>query len=274
VDNKLHLMGARNYTFGDTDEASVRLRRLAVLYEPETRELLLRGRTLVAPRGTAIDLGCGPGWSTQLLRDVLRPGRTIGMDASERFIEQARQNHGADIEFRVEDAVRGAFPARPDALLCRFLLTHLANAGDVLTAWAGAAAPGAILFIHETESLETDNATLDRYYELVALLQEHYGQTLYVGGLLEAFVRQAGWEIIESERLKLEKPAQKMAELHLANLRTWKSNDFARRTFDAREIEGLEASLARIACGEEEAGVVVNAARQIIARRPSAPRRF
>jgi trans-aconitate 2-methyltransferase len=262
-------MTARNYTFGDTDEASVRLRRLAQLYEPPTRELLLRGRALVTSPGLAIDLGCGPGWSTQLLDEVLRAKRTIGIDASERFVGEARRNHGAKLEFRVQDVVRATLPERPDALLCRFLLTHLSDAGEALAAWAGASAPGAILFIHETESLATENAAVDRYYELVGLLQQHYGQALYVGGLLEALVGQNGWEIVESERVTLKKPLRKMAELHLANLRTWREDEFARQRFDKREIDALEASLGRIVDGEDEAGVVVNVARQIIARRGS-----
>jgi len=258
-------MTIQNYTFRDTGEASARLRKLAELYEPETRELLKRG----GARGAelAIDLGCGPGYTTRLLRDVVEAKRTIGFDASERFIEEARHKHGPELEFRVGDVARGDFGGlRPNAMLCRFLLTHLAAPGEALTAWAAAAAPGAILFIHETESLETENRTLDRYYELVSRLQEHYGQALYVGGLLEAFVKQSGWKIEESERIVMEKPARKMAELHLPNLRTWRKDEFAKKSFDEREMDALEEELSRIASGKEEAGNVVNSARQIIAR--------
>ena len=68
----LQMDGAR-YTFGDNEQASLRLRRLAEIYEQETRELLQRGG-IHAPR-LAVDLGCGPGWSTQLIRDVLNPDK-------------------------------------------------------------------------------------------------------------------------------------------------------------------------------------------------------
>ncbi len=68
-----------NYTFGDTAEASARLRSLA-LYETETRELLqfAGGRT--------IDLSCGPGWSTRILKEVLNPDQTVGLDSSQRYM--------------------------------------------------------------------------------------------------------------------------------------------------------------------------------------------
>jgi hypothetical protein len=45
-------MTKTNYTFGDSDEASLRLRNLANLYEPDTRSLLKRsevGRPRLAP---------------------------------------------------------------------------------------------------------------------------------------------------------------------------------------------------------------------------------
>ncbi|HEY6466860.1 MAG TPA: class I SAM-dependent methyltransferase [Candidatus Acidoferrales bacterium] len=259
-------MGAKNYTFGDTGEASVRLRRLAELYEPESRELLTRGECR-SPR-VAVDLGCGPGWTTRLVHDVLEPRRTVGIDASARFIDEARINQRSELEFYVGDVTQGRFPvAAPDALFCRFLLTHLAQVREALAAWAKAAAPGATLFIHETESLETENPAMDRYYEHVAQLQEHYGQTLYMGGLLTAFIQESGWRIVENRHVILEKPAQKMAELHLSNLRTWRSDKFAKEAFDVREVDALEKSLERIVNGEDDAGVIVNAARQIIARR-------
>lgn len=256
----------RNYTFGDTGEASLRLRRLAELYEPETRSLLERS-PIYAP-SIAIDLGCGPGWSTALLHQVLKPGRTIGLDASEHFIEEALRNRRPELEFRVQNVVREPFPvAAPDVLFCRFLLTHLAPPGEALTAWAKQGAPRAILLIHETESLEAEDPVIDRYYELVGLLQQHYGQALYVGGLLEALVTQSGWNIIESQRVMLEKPGRKMVELHLSNLRTWRDNEYAKQAFDPAEIDELDRSLAEIASGKKTAGVVMNAARQIIARR-------
>jgi trans-aconitate 2-methyltransferase len=254
-----------NYTFGDSDQASARLRQLAELYEPETRELLQHSRVRT-PR-LAVDLGCGPGWSTRLLHDVVHADRTIGLDASERYITDARRNHSSELEFQVHDIVRAPFPVpAPDILFCRFLLTHLSSLGEVLATWASIAAPDSLLFIHETESLETDHPTLRRYYELVAQLQRHYGQRLLVGSVLEACFENSGWRLVENKRRILKKPAAKMAELHLANLRTWRHDEYARQSFDLNEIDSLDASLARIVNGSENVGVVLNAARQIIAQ--------
>jgi SAM-dependent methyltransferase len=254
------------YTFGDNGRASARLQRLAEVYEPDTRALLERSG-MRAPR-LAVDLGCGPGWSTRLLRDVLAPQRTVGLDASATYVAEAQRRHGPELEFAVHDIVRSPFPvSAPDVMFCRFLLTHLRSLNEVLTGWAEVAAAGGWLLIHETETLESEHPALQRYYELVDRLQRHHGQILRVGGVLEAAFAGTGWRLIESQRCRLEKPLHVMAELHLANLRTWRQDEFAARTFDPREIDNLALSLAEVAADRENHGVVLNIARQIVAER-------
>ena len=257
---------ANKYTFGDNLRASARLRRLAEMYDAESRELLRRSG-INAPR-LAVDLGCGPGWSTRLLQDALKPGRTVGLDASPAFVEEARTRHGAGLEFKVHDIASVPFPIdSPDVMFCRFMLTHLRSLGEVLSAWAGVAARGGLLVVHETESLEASHPALRLYYRLLEEMQRHHGQTLQVGAVLENAFAGSGWRLVESERRVLEKPASAMAELHLANLRTLREDEYARRAFDSDEIAALETSLERITSRREAGGVVVNAARQIIARR-------
>jgi trans-aconitate 2-methyltransferase len=258
--------GSNRYTFGDNDRASERLRRLAQLYEAEARNLL--ERCPVRQPVLAVDLGCGPGWSTRLVHEVLSPVRTVGLDSSRRFVAEAEARHGSEIEFLVHDVAEPHFPvSRPDVLFCRFLLTHLRFLPDVLAAWAEAAAPEAILLIHETEAIETGHPTLRRYYELLAQLQRHHGQLLGVGAALEVAVTQGGWELLESRPHRLEKPARAMAELHVANLRTWRHDEYARSAFDPAEIDDLEKSLESVAADRSGKAIVYNTARQIIARR-------
>lgn len=253
------------YTFGDNDNAAARLRRLAEIYAPVTRELLERGGL---PRcGIAVDLGCGAGWSTRLLCDVLSPLRTVGLDTSERFVAEASRRHGPALEFALHDVTRAPFPVRPDLLLGRFLLTHLRDTDAVLAAWAAAASPRARLLVHETESLRGAHPALRRYYELVARLQRHYGQALDIGSTLDAAFARSPWRVLDSRAVVLELPAARMAELHLANLRTWREDEYASRSFDRAELDGLDAALARIVAGAEPAGEVSNVVRQIVAER-------
>jgi trans-aconitate 2-methyltransferase len=115
-----------SYTFGDNHEASRRLGRLAEVYEQETRSLLTSAGEVVGGRvELAVDLGCGPGWSTRLIEVTLNPVRTVGLDASERFVAEARSNHPQHEFFR-HDVLLSPFPVQnPDFLFCRFLISKL-----------------------------------------------------------------------------------------------------------------------------------------------------
>ncbi|HZL24961.1 MAG TPA: class I SAM-dependent methyltransferase [Acidobacteriaceae bacterium] len=258
-----------SYTFGDHEEASLRLRRLAAVYEPETRRLLELLRDGDQPNvfRLAVDLGCGPGWTTQLLDAVLKPQRTVGLDSSERYIAEARINC-PKLEFMRHDILQTPFPVgSPDLFLCRFLLTHLPSPQTALRVWAGAAAPQAKLLIHETEWFESTHPALRRYYQLVDEMQRHYGQELKVGAILDVSIVGTGWQVQHSRSLVLEKSAGEMAQLHLPNLRTWGRNEFAAQAFDRRELDELEATLDSIASGVCEAGIVCNSVKQIVAER-------
>lgn len=257
-----------SYTFGDHEETSRRLRRLAELYEPETRELLELARDSGEPRTLrlAVDVGCGPGWTTQLLDAVLKPQRTVGLDSSERYIAEARANC-PKLEFLPHDILQTPFPVEePDLFLCRFLLTHLPSPKTALLGWADVGAPLATLLIHETELLESTYPALRRYYELVDEMQRHYGQELNVGATLEGSFAKTGWRVLQSRSLVVERPARDMPQLHLPNLRTWGRNEYAAQAFDRRELDALEAALDSIASGASEGGTVRNTVKQIVAK--------
>jgi SAM-dependent methyltransferase len=257
------------YTFGDNQEASRRLRRLAEIYEPETRDLLNAVQSLFCDRRfeLALDLGCGPGWSTQLIEATLNPKRIVGLEASAAYVAEARSNH-PQLEFIQHDVLTIPFPVdNADFIFCRFLLTHLPSPRAAVEAWAHAARSGAILAIHETKALHSTHPTFSRYYEMVAQMQKHYGQELNVGALLDDALAGTSWCLIRSESVVLEKSARDMAELHVSNLRTWGGNEFAVQTFDKCEMDQLESDLGSIASGSRVADAVNNTARRIIARR-------
>ena len=257
------------YTFGDNREASRRLQRLAEVYERETRDLLNAVQSECSGRRfeVALDLGCGPGWSTHLIEATLSPTRTVGLDSSEAFLAEARINQ-PQLEFIRHDILMTPFPVgNADFIFCRFLLTHLPSPQAALESWAHAARSGALLAIHETEALHSTHPALSRYYEMVGEMQKHHGHELNVGALLTDAFRDTSWSLVSSESVVLRKSARDMAQLHLPNLRTWGRNDFAVQAFDRHEMDQLESQLGSIASGSIEAGAVYNTAKRILARR-------
>lgn len=66
------------------------------------RDLALRAADCCRPK-TVVDLGCGPGNSTQVLRDVFPDSSILGVDSSPKMVERAREAC-PDLEFRLGDA--------------------------------------------------------------------------------------------------------------------------------------------------------------------------
>ena len=83
------------YLFGDSEVASHRLRVVAEVFAESSRRFLHTAAP-ASPR-LAIDIGCGPGYTTRLIADVLRPLRTVGIDRSEAFITEARRAGGGNV---------------------------------------------------------------------------------------------------------------------------------------------------------------------------------
>ena len=77
-----------SYAFGDSDLAARRLARLAETFEGSSAAFVRRSVDS-RPR-LAVDLGCGPGYSTHLIANTLNPERTVGLDNSESFLAHAR----------------------------------------------------------------------------------------------------------------------------------------------------------------------------------------
>jgi trans-aconitate methyltransferase len=73
-------MSTYSYSFGDTPTAAQRLAVMARVFEPEMRTFL--GTCAHLRPELAIDLGCGPGFTTRLLAETLQARRTVGLDVS------------------------------------------------------------------------------------------------------------------------------------------------------------------------------------------------
>jgi hypothetical protein len=86
-----------------------------------------------------------------------------------------------------------------------------------------------------------------------------------MGAMLDGTLAATPWHAVDSRALTLEKPAGAMAEIHVANLRSWRSDPFARQHFDPRELDELDAALDALATGRDSAPPVENLARQIVA---------
>jgi SAM-dependent methyltransferase len=235
-------MGPGRYTFGDSEPAARRLAEVAALFEAPTRAFL--GRVVGEPVGTAVDLGCGPGYTTELLGRCLRPRRLAGLDRFEAFLEQARRRvPGAD--FHVHDVTAMPLPTGPaDLLFARFLLTHLPLPGQVVVAWATQLAPGGLLLLDEVEWIRTRDRALAGYLRVVAAVLEARGHRLEVGAALDALPDPPGLERRTSRVAVHELDPARAAAVFRSNLSVWRHDPDARELAGTAVLDRLDRDLA------------------------------
>lgn len=234
-----------HYTFGDSDLAARRLSLLAEAYSDPSQAFL---KQFAAPSvKRAIDLGCGPGYTTRLLHQTVGARSTIGIDSSERYIELARSDAPIGVEFVCHDVLERPPVPPADLIYVRFLLTHLADPGHALTRFADLLMPRGMLLLQEVSLLDSEHPTLTRYYQLVEALQDQYKQSLYIGREFEGIAQNSPFIVEHHGQRLFELPAHVMATLHALNLPTWKSDPIAVQKFDPKEIADVEQGLLRIA---------------------------
>src|SRR5215216_6021287 len=128
-------MGPATYAFGDSRAAGERLDLLSRIFDPPSRAFL--AAAAVRPPDLALDLGCGQGNTTVLVGQVTGARRTVGLDRSAAFVEEARARVTAPgIEFLQHDVTTIPFPVGPaDFLYARLLVAHLADPATAVAQW-------------------------------------------------------------------------------------------------------------------------------------------
>jgi trans-aconitate 2-methyltransferase len=170
-----------SYTFGDTELARERLGLVADTFAPPTRSLL---RDL--PQGARryiIDLGCGPGYTTALLREAFPHGFVTGLDESDAMIAEAT-TRVPDAVFAVAD-VTAALHLPAHLVYARLLLGHLSAPTGALATWAATLLAGGLLVCEEPMRYRSDNLTFARYEDAVTARVAAQGATLWAGPALD-----------------------------------------------------------------------------------------
>lgn len=252
-----------SYTFGESAIASRRLRLLSEVFESTSREFLAEA-VRFKPRA-ALDLGCGPGHTTRLIAEVLKPDRTIGVERSAAFLSEARSTKRDGVSFVEGDVVKMPLPTA-DVIFARFLLTHLPRPEKVMADWARQLRPGGLLLLEEVEEIRTDEPTLRRYLEIVSAMLAHHGSELHVGPRLDGMREDERISLKSSRVSRLEPTVGQAADMFSMNLANWREDEFIRDAYSEREVEELDAGLLRLA-GSRARGGVFWRLRQIVIER-------
>ena len=248
---------ATRYTFGDGDLAVRRIALVARIYQQTSRAFLTRAAP--AHPAAALDLGSGPGHTTRLLAEVCRPGRTLGLDASDRYLAAARTAADPEgIEYQRHDVTRVPLPGAPAGVIyARLVLAHLPEPLGIVERWRSQIAPGGVLLLEEVEAIEPPAGVLAEYERLVTALVAAEGGTMAVGPALGAALGGGTVEVPVD--------VADAARMFGLNLATWGVDAVRRGLASAGEVERLAGGLAEMAGRSPGTGTVGWVLRQISA---------
>lgn len=256
-------MPQSDYTFGDSDLAARRLELVGTTFEDTTRRFL-REAAPMEP-ALAVDLGSGPGHTTVLLRETLRPTLTLAIDFSPAYVEQTTARAGGDGVEAIEADVL-ALPERvndAEVIFVRLLLTHLREPLAAVALWRERLAPGGVLLLEEVESIATEERALARYLALQEEMLHANDNTLEIGSELDAGLRDDPG-LRSSEVVEFSPPTAVAARMFGMNFATWRERREVVDAHTPEELDAIAAGLGRVATAPEDAAPITWRMRQIV----------
>jgi SAM-dependent methyltransferase len=146
----------KDYVLGTHDEEIERLGLQHRVWRPRTTDAWQRAGFTVGQ--TLLDIGCGPGYATLDLADIVGPsGRVVAIDRSRRFLdhlesERVRRGlrHVETVEMDLDDArLPERLPMTADGAWGRWVFAFVQDPRALLERVAAALKPGGRLVIYE-----------------------------------------------------------------------------------------------------------------------------
>jgi SAM-dependent methyltransferase len=244
-----------SYAFGDSDAARERLELVGQIFDPASRAFL--DSATDHPPALAVDLGCGPGGTSVMVRAATGARRTVGLDVSAAFVSAAERRWAADgVEFLQHDVTAVPFPVGPvDFLYSRLLVTHLATPADAIGQWLAQLAPGGRLALDEVEWIRTDEPVLEEYLAIATALIAQHGGNMYVGAHLAALPIDGRVAVRLSEVAVLPVAAAHAARMFRLNLGVWGANRWVVEQYGADTIDRLDVQLGALSASLRPDGI-------------------
>ncbi len=195
----------RDYLLGTHDEEIVRLGLQHRVWRPRALDAWRRAGFTLGQ--TILDIGCGPGYASLDLAEIVGPaGRVVSIDRSRRFLdalEAARARQGITHITAMEmDLDLPKLPAlEAHGAWCRWVFAFLRNPRPLLTQIAQALRPGGVFVIHEyfdysTWRLAPRSAEIEEFVGVVMDSWRASGGEPDIGLELPGWLAEMGCQIV------------------------------------------------------------------------------
>ncbi len=187
------------YVLGSADPELRRLQTLSLLYQDVTRRWLERAG--IGPGMSVVDVGCGPGDVTLLVRELVGPtGSVTGVDSSPEALARARSRAEAaglrNVRHEVGDLASWSPEGPVDAVVGRLILIHMPDPAAALARMAGMVRPGGVAAFQDivlpTRRTEPDLPLVGTFNGWLLETLRRFGRPVDMGLRLSAVFREAG----------------------------------------------------------------------------------
>lgn len=231
------------YTFGTDDPGARRLETIARFFNPLAARVIQQHLD-DQPRQSAVDLGCGPGFSTDMLAKASGCSKTYGLDSAIHFIKLAEARF-PNYTFILHDLTQIPFPVQADVMYVRFVLSHLQHVVQTVNRWLTALKPGGMLFIDETETVESEVEVFQHYLAMNAGMIASQGACLWIGKTLAEGEYEA--EVVSSTCEPIPVANFQAATWFLPNVETvWRTDPYVQARLSPQDRQYISAEITRI----------------------------
>ena len=250
------------YAFGTTAAAAARLEDIGLFFNPLAAEIVRR----FAPEcpETAVDLGCGPGFTTHMLAAASGARNTYGLDSCHAFLDMAGARFGA-YRFMACDVTNMPLPVAADLMYSRFVLCHLRHPLALVASWTTQLRLGGVLIIEELDGIETDLEVFKTYLAMSEGIIAAEGGSLYVGRALAN--AQYDGDVLLNVQIELPVPNHRAASWFYPNTVTiWESNPFVSEHLDGRQRDVVREELRRLRGVRDATSAILWRLRRLVLR--------
>ena len=230
------------YTYGTSESAAERLKAIADFFNPLAYKFICQ--YINQPIKSATDLGCGPGFTTDMLYRTTHSPNVYGFDASANFLKiaSARFKESTFIEHHV---TKVPFPVQAEVMYVRFLLSHLKNVVELVKLWTTQLIKNGKLIIEELEGVDTHVPVFKEYLEINNALIASQEASLYVGNILGSATYDT--DVLYNECITISVANYQAATWFYPNTITiWEKEQFVLEKFAKKQREKISAEILRI----------------------------
>lgn len=193
--------------YADAEAEVERLRAQATVHwQSEADALVRRG---LAPDDDVLEAGCGPGFVTELLLDLVAAGTVTATDVDPEMVARTTARLGDRDRLSVVEASATALPFADgsfDAVTARLLLQHLPAPEKAIAEFARVLKPAGRIFVTDVDDglrllVDPEPPFVDEVGRAIERAQEARGGNRRIGRRLPRLLREAGFTEIAVDGL-------------------------------------------------------------------------